>query len=409
MSQPNITLTPAQKKIATNHSRFRVVNAGRRFGKTVLSVEEMVSCAVVKKDARIAYVAPTYQQARDISWDLLIKRTEGIRIKTNESRLEITVSNMHKGESKIVLRGWESIDNLRGQAFDLLVLDEVAMMRHFFAHWQEVLRPTLTDRKGMTLFISTPKGFNHFYDLYNTDQPDWQSFHFTSYDNPTIDREEINAAKHSMPEDAFSQEYMADFRKQSGLVYKEFRREIHVTEDKPKKVVHRYGALDFGFNNPAALLDIEIDDDNVYWVTAEWYKTGQTHEQIAELAAEKRYNAVYPDPEEAAGIETLRRKQVNVREVTKGKGSVVAGIDRVRELLKQNRLRVHKSCQHLISEFEMYAYEEEKTGTNRDDLPVKENDHALDALRYVVMMTLPKTTVKVPYLRLHKKLANPAL
>src|SRR6202020_659777 len=91
---------------------------------------------------------------------------------TNESRLEISLPSLKKGESKVFLRGWESVETLRGQSSDFLVIDEVAMMRNFWINWQEVLRPTLTDRKGCVLFISSPKGFNHFYDLYNLQDTD---------------------------------------------------------------------------------------------------------------------------------------------------------------------------------------------------------------------------------------------
>ncbi|NCU42433.1 MAG: hypothetical protein EOM19_07000, partial [Candidatus Moranbacteria bacterium] len=218
-----MNLTKAQAKIAKDTHRFRVVNCGRRFGKTTLAVEEIKAIAVYQ-EARIAYIAPTYQQARDIAWQLLIKELKSIATKINESRLEIEVENLKKTKSLVQLRGWENIETLRGQAFDFLVIDEVASMRNFNNNWEEIIRPTLTDRKGQTLFISTPKGFNHFYDLCNVQDKDYQFFHFTSYDNPHIPAEEIDKAKEEMTEDRFAQEYLADFRKTEGLVYKEFSR-----------------------------------------------------------------------------------------------------------------------------------------------------------------------------------------
>ncbi|NCU42657.1 MAG: hypothetical protein EOM19_08200, partial [Candidatus Moranbacteria bacterium] len=216
-------LTSAQNSIARDTHRFRVINCGRRFGKTTLAVEEIKGIAL-SKNARIAYIAPTYQQARDIAWQMLINELKPIITKLNESRLELEVNNLKKGTSLIQLRGWESIETLRGQAFDFLVIDEVAMMRNFWINWEEVIRPTLTDRKGQVMFISTPKGFNHFYDLYSKEGEDYKSFHFTSYDNPHIPAEEIDTAKEEMTEDRFAQEYLADFRKTEGLVYKEFSR-----------------------------------------------------------------------------------------------------------------------------------------------------------------------------------------
>ena len=201
---------------------------------------------------------------------MLIKELKPITKKINESRLELEVYTQDGKTSYIALRGWEAIETLRGQHFDYIVIDEVASMRNFWLHWQEVVRPTLTDRKGQALFISTPKGFNHFYDLYNMEwfvdpstgltDPDYKSFHFTSYDNPHIPKEEIDKARHEMTEDRFSQEYLADFRKTEGLVYKEFSRERHCYSEEKISVYERIAGLDFGYTNPAAIPFITIED-----------------------------------------------------------------------------------------------------------------------------------------------------
>lgn len=200
-----MNLHQAQSQIASDTHRFRVVNCGRRFGKTTLAVLEMVAKAVYGNDRMIAYIAPTYQQARDIAWQELKKICLPIANKINESRLEIIVNTVHGGTSTIMLRGWESIETLRGQKFHFIVVDEIASMRNWATNWQEVIRPTLTDFKGEALFISTPKGFNHFYDLYNQEHKDsdYKSFHFTTYDNTHIPFEEIEKAKKELTEDRF--------------------------------------------------------------------------------------------------------------------------------------------------------------------------------------------------------------
>lgn len=384
----NTTLHPSQALIASDRHRFRVVNCGRRFGKTLLSVWEMFGFALAKDDARIAYIAPTYQSARDIAWNELKRITLPVQVSVNESRLEVRITNKSGGESFIALRGWESIETLRGQAFDFIVLDEVAHYRNFWEHWQEVIRPTLTDRKGEALFISTPKGFNHFYDLYNLESKDkdFKSFHFSTYDNPHIPREEVDKAKKELTEDRFAQEYMADFRKTEGLVYKEFSRDRHVFSEKPANVIKTFGGVDFGFTNPAAAIEIEKDYDRRYFVGPEWYKRGQTDAQIADYVSALNWNECYPDPESASGIEELRRRGVNVRDVIKNKDSIRNGINLVRELFKSNRLFIHKSCVNLISELETYSYPDKKPDHSEDEKPIKENDHALDALRYALMM-----------------------
>jgi len=385
-----MNLHPTQAKIAEDRHRYRVICSGRRWGKTTLSVEEIKGMAVYRQ-ARIAYVAPTYQQARDIAWELLIKELKPIAIKINESRLEITVRTLNGGTSWIALRGWESIETLRGQKFDLLVLDEVAMMRNFWSMWQEVLRPTLTDNEGQAIFISTPKGFNHFYELYNKESSDkdYQSFHFTSYDNPYLLPAEIDKAKLEVTEDRFAQEYLADFRKTEGLVYKEFDRTRHLFEDKDIKniaMIDSFAGLDFGFTNPCALISIKKDYDGHYWVIGEWYKNNKTEDEVAEYVAALNFPRVYPDPESPSGIEALKRRRVNVREVIKNKDSIKSGIEKIRNLFKENKLRIHRNCENLIFELETYSYPDKKDLRNAEENPIKENDHALDALRYALMM-----------------------
>ena len=375
-----------QAEIAESNKRFRVVCSGRRFGKTVLAVEEIKGRALYT-ESRVCYIAPNYQQARDIAWEMLKKEMTPIAANINESRLELTVHNKIGSKSMIFLRGWESIETLRGQYFDFLVIDEIAMMRNFWIGWEEVLRPTLTDKRGSVLFISTPKGFNHFYDLYNLEGEDenFQSFHFTSYDNPYIPADEIDIAKKQMTIDRFAQEYMADFKKAEGLVYKEFNREYHAYSELEDGSYTRMLGIDFGYTNPTAVIEILKDGDNHYWIESEWYKKEQTNEQIAEVAKSFKPQMVYADPAAPDKIAELRRHSVNMREVKKGKGSVVAGIDRVRELLKQGRLHINKRCKNVLYEFETYHYPENDPNKNDKEEPVKENDHAMDAIRYVIM------------------------
>ena len=375
-------LTPAQKIIARDKHRFRVANCGRRFGKTMLSAEEIKGKAI-SSECRIAYIAPTYGQARDIIWQVLIKELKEIAVKINESRLEIEVNNLKGTTSLIQLRGWESIETLRGQKFHFIVIDEIAMMRNFWIQWQEVIIPTLTDTKGEVLFISTPKGFNHFYELYNLEleNKDWKSFHFTTYDNPHIEDEEVDKLKAQMTEDRFAQEYLAEFKRTEGLVYKEFIRELDITDKTPENIKTTILGLDFGYTNPAAMLKIDIDRDNTFWITEEWYKTGQTNEQIGEKALSYKPQSVYPDQAEPDRIEALKKMGLNCREVSK---DVPAGIDRVRELFKQRKIKIHNSCRNLIWELETYSYPDKKPGQNEKEVPIKENDHALDALRYAL-------------------------
>jgi PBSX family phage terminase large subunit len=378
--------------VAADKHRFRVVCCGRRWGKTTLAAEEIKGRALYTK-ANIAYISPTYQQSRDIIWETLKKELKNLVSENgkaiNESRLEIKVKNMVGSESMITLRGWESIESLRGQSFDMIVIDEVAMMRNFWTSWQEVVRPTLTDRKGEVMFISTPKGFNFFYELYNmhlTDK-DYASFHFTSYDNPHLDKDEIDKARAELTETRFSQEYLADFKKVEGLVYKEFDRSRHLYETLPTDRHFEFlGGVDFGYNNPAAVPHIYKDSNGTYYIDNEWYQKGRTEVQIADYVLSCKFNRVYPDPENPSAISVLASKGVNVREVIKNKDSIKNGINKVRDLFKQNKLFINKRCVNLIAELESYCYPDSIDGLNESENPIKENDHLLDATRYVIYM-----------------------
>ena len=405
-----MVLHPTQKIVALDEHRFRVLCCGRRWGKTTLAIDQIKARAAIK-NSRIAYIAPTYQQARDIAWEQLKQGLQDASESINESRLEFKLVN----GSLIILRGWESIETLRGQTFDLVVLDEIAMMRHFENMWQEVIRPTLTDTKGEALFISTPKGFNHFYDLYGKEggDADYKSFHFISSKNPHIPKEEIDKAEKELTEDRFAQEYLADFRKSEGLVYKEFIRTVHIYKNLPNtEIIKTFGGHDFGTNNPCASITIKKDKDARYYVSSEWYKSGTTDAQQADYVQALKWSECYPDPENAGGILEMRRRGVNVREVIKGKGSVASGINTVKELFKTNRLKIHESCVNLIWEFETYSYPDRKPDRNEEENPIKENDPALDALRYALTMDNQLSVKKykpMVYPRVTRKKTNIAL
>lgn len=382
-----MNLHKAQSQIASDRHRFRVVNCGRRFGKTTLAVYEMVAKAVYGKDRMICYIAPTFQQARDIAWQELKRICLPVAYKINESRLEIILNTTDGGTSTIMLRGWESIETLRGQKFNFIVVDEIASMRNWWSNWQEVIRPTLTDYRGEALFISTPKGFNHFYDIFNIESrdPDYKSFHFTSYDNPHIPFDELEKAKLEVTEDRFAQEYMADFRKTEGLVYKGFDRNKHVFKELPREiqVVEVLAGLDWGWTNPASSHRILKDSNKHYWITDEFYKTNKTTSEIIEHVLTYGASKVYPDPAEPDRNQEARKAGLPVRDVIK---DIEPGIICLQDIIQQNRLHVHSSCENMIWEFETYSYPERKPDKNEAELPIKENDHSMDELRYVMYM-----------------------
>jgi PBSX family phage terminase large subunit len=395
-TENQLKLHPAQAEIAADRHRFRVVNCGRRFGKTVLAIQEMIGAATHLKDANVAYIAPTYQQARDICWNQLKSLTTGIAKKVNESRLEIVVANIHGTTSIISLRGWESAETLRGQFFHFIVIDEIAQMREFWPAWRTILYPTLTDKSGECLFLSTPRGFNHFYDLFNAESkdPDFKSFHFTSYDNPFLPKKEIDKARIALPEDQFSQEYMADFRKMEGLVYKEFSRERHLlstealTNLENKEWKDILVGIDFGFTNPTAIITIKVDKDNNFYILDEWYKTQKTNADVINYLKlmRPRPNEVFPDKAEPDRIKEISDEGFNCVDVNK---DVEYGIQLIQQLLKQNKIFVSPHCENVIHEFETYRFANKRPANNEFEKPVKENDHAMDSIKYVISTYSP--------------------
>lgn len=342
------------------------------------------------------YIAPTLGDARRLMWDRLKLKLRNAIISSNDTRLEIVIRTVDGGKSHVFLGSWELRENYRGDEFDFLVFDEIQDYRAFWEGWMECMRPTLSPRKGGALFMGTPKGFNHAYDLFNYEgrDPDFKSFKFTSYDNPFMDAAEIESAKSQMTPDRFAQEYLAEFRKSEGLVYKEFDRTKHIYWDSgaPKFTPDQYeylGAIDFGYQNPAVVLHVYYGKEH-FWIDDEFYKRNRTDRQVAEYAKACNFKAVYPDPESKGGVEELVQLGVNVRDVVKGKGSVVRGIQAVRELLLAGRIHVNAKCLNLILEFESYAYDDPKENRNYEEKPIKMDDHALDALRYIVMMKKPE-------------------
>lgn len=372
-----INLTPKQKQIVQSEARFRTVRAGRRFGKTFLFVLEMLMRANSTQCMQV-YAAPTREEARNIAWDELLKVGGDLIEKKNEARLEVSVKNIEGGTSLIRFMGWENkvADRFRGQKYHHVYLDEVAKMKDFDYYWRNSVRPTLIDYRGGATFASTPRGFNHFYDLCNFQHKDWEHFHFTSYDNPHLAEEELKGLIAEIGEDSVSQEILAEFTLQQGRVYQELDPDIHWVEEAWFTPTDTIMGLDYGFTHPTGCLIIDTDGKN-FFVHTEFYEVGRTHDEVADwVKHQTKVNAIYPEPAAPALVELLRRKGLPVKEVNK---SVLEGITKIKQLLRERRLKFHPSLQGLRREFDMYVWKE-----NKQDEVVKEYDDLLDALRYAI-------------------------
>ena len=217
MAELNIDLHPAQLQIFNSKKRFKIVGAGRRFGRSYLSAWLLLINAIQSESKDVFYVAPTFQQAKDIMWGMLKDLGKDLIAAAHENTAVLTLVNGRK----IYLKGSDRPDTLRGVGLYFVVLDEYANMKPQV--WEQIIRPTLADVRGSALFIGTPAGKNHFFDLYKDalEDDDWDSFQFQSVDNPFLPVDEIEASKKSMSSMSFRQEFEASFETFSGGIFKE--------------------------------------------------------------------------------------------------------------------------------------------------------------------------------------------
>ena len=218
----NFALHTKQLEVFQSDARFRVVAAGRRFGKTFLSCVELLlnglqdvnEHGMSTKMHEVWYIAPTYGQAKKIMWKMLLELGKDVIVKKWEND---TVVELINGRT-IRLLGSDKPDTLRGSAVGFVVLDEFASMKPEV--WDLIVRPALADTKGSALFIGTPDGLNHFYEIWlqgnNANFPQWESFLYHSVDNPLIDDTELKEAALTMTKEAYEQEFEASFAAAGG-------------------------------------------------------------------------------------------------------------------------------------------------------------------------------------------------
>lgn len=207
-------LHPAQCEVVESPARFKVMAAGRRWGKTLYEVWECTKRALEGK--RCWWVAPTFRIGQ-VGWRSirsLARQIPGTEIRESED----TVT--YPGGGVVQVRSADNPDSLRGEGLDFVVLDEAAYMPE--CAWTEALRPALADRRGSALFGSTPRGRNWFYRLWERTESldNWAHWKFPTTTNPYIDPAEIELAHKMLPERVFLQEFMAEFVEDAGLIFR---------------------------------------------------------------------------------------------------------------------------------------------------------------------------------------------
>ena len=274
MTDLNVELLDWQKEVFHDDARFKVIAAGRRTGKSRLAAWMLILNALQAERGHVFYVAPTQGQARDIMWQTLLELGHPVISGSHINNLQIKLIN----GATISLKGADRPETMRGVSLKFLVMDEYADMKPEV--WEQILRPALADQKGSALFIGTPMGRNHFYELYKYaelgDDEDFKSWHFTSYNNNLIEASEIDRAKKSMSSYAFRQEFMASFEALGSEMFKE--EWVRYEEEEPSGGEY-YIAIDLaGFEevgkkrtkntklDSTAIAVVKIQDDGSWWV-----------------------------------------------------------------------------------------------------------------------------------------------
>ena len=411
----NVRLKPPQWTVFCSNQRFRILVAGRRFGKTFLALVELCQAAW-GAGRTVWYVAPTYRQAKRIAWKPLKQLTRPYwASKPNETDLSIELT----AGGTIALRGADNYDALRGDGLDFLVMDEFASMAH--EAWSEVLRPMLADREGGALFIGTPQGFNHFYDLYTSTQnrPDWAAFQFSTEEGGNVSAEELQAAEREMDERTYRQEFQATFENLGvGRAYWAFERQANVQTLEFLRGQPVFWSLDFNVNPMCAVVGQIMHDGTVHVldeIVLEDSNTPAACEAFLERVQKWTLGAPQPlwlygdatgDNRHSSASRTdwqivqdflrsynwqFRVSQYVPRENPSVKDRTNCVNSSFRNQLGQHRLLIDPRCRELIRDLDQVVWKTDAHGNASTELDKSDRrrTHVSDALGYMIAYQFP--------------------
>jgi hypothetical protein len=394
---------PGQKKLHDSSARFRVLKAASRVGKSTGAAFEAMAYAHLPKKV-IWVVAPTYDLTKPIFdriWRTLIEER---KYETTYQSYRDRIIRLAWG-TEIQARSTQNPDSLLGAGVDAMFIDEAVRIPGRIYH--EYLRQRVTDKRGLIVFTSSPKGMSGWFpEIYKRGQnnvyKNWFSATAKLTDNPLIHEDEIEELKLTLPEDVYKQEVEGEFVPYGGLVYKEWSNEVHVSNlaeyipDVPVLM-----AIDYGTRNPCAVLFMQRVGECLFNIFDEYYMPGKdtvSHTEIlapriAELTEKSKNKQIftYPDP---AGLDETKIFQRFIPQLVMvpSVNDIEPGINTVRWFLGQDaaagrpRLLVHPRCTNTIWEMGIYHYPERREGTNapQSELPVDIDNHAVAALRYIL-------------------------
>lgn len=406
-------VTAPQYKIMSSPKRFKIVNAGRRFGKSFLSGYMMLIKALSKPNAIIWYIAPTLPMGRKIMWDGWLD--EHLPKQYIDKKNEQMMTVRFKNGSRIYILSATDIDSLRGTGIDLMIIDEAAMIENN-EFWQTI-RPNLADghRDGECLIISTPKGYNWFYDLFVKAETDptlkdtWDAFQFTTIDGGNVPPEEIERSKKEMTEKMFQQEYYASFETLSNRIYYNYNRDLNgLTKDDCEEWFGKGGeihvGIDFNVNPMTAAIFAECKDAGGRPIAICFDEIVEPNSDTQNLCEhiKKKYPKceiyAYPDP-------TCRKRQTNGvagktdKDIIESNGIKVrvphapyatkdkfncVNLNLCNAAGLRNIFVVKENCPKLVKALEGYTYND-----NGDPDKSSGLDHISDAFAYYVNFQFP--------------------
>ena len=391
-----LTLRWAQGQVFNAEERFRVLVAGRRFGKSYLSCVELLKGAIAKPGETYFYCAPTYRMAKDIAWKTLKKLVPKQWVKSkNETDLKLELVN----ESTIELKGTENAMALRGRSLSGVVLDEAAFMDR--AVWSEVIRPALADKQGWALFISTPDGTaSWFYDLWcyvpEDESGDWKRWSFTTIEGGNVPSTEVEAARGQLDNRTFRQEFEASFENLTGLVAVSFDDENISDEAADLHMLPLYMGVDFNVDPLCGICAVK-SNENLYVFDEIIFRGGATTWDLAEEVVNRygvdRRVITCPDPtggaRKTSGVgltdhTILRRSGFNVsspKAPWKIRDKITAVNTALYDAAGNRRTFIHPRCKELIKSLRTLTYAP-NTGMPNKNLGV---DHAFDAFGYLCL------------------------
>lgn len=417
-----------QLEFLEDKHRFKVLNWGRRSGKSVGVWEKVVLEAMLRQGTYFI-VAPTYKQAKAIYWRDICKRYKGEFMTFNEQDLSITfdiltdiqipttdgiILTNHDPNlpgSRIELKGADNPDSLRGVGICGAVLDEYAFMSEGKYTYDTIIRPALADKNGWAVFISTPNGVvNHFYDLVQEAKSDPDRYyysHATALDNTYFMAASPNEFEDTRSEyekegklDTFRQEWLAEFVNPSQLVYSQFDPETHVLSDKefdermPELGAHNL-SIDFGMTDPTAASFVLIDYEGTWWVYDEIYQKDLHLDQLVYVLRDKmgdqRFTRILGDGAARFELESLKKRRFRITAAKKGADSIANGIHELQSLLpirdatgKPKIYLRQSTTKNIQREFQVYSFLQDSSG-NITNVPEDKNNHAMDNLRYLAL------------------------